>query len=510
MSGCAVGPDFVRPDAPAEDEWIDDDSPQIKAEPADLTDWWKVLDDPVLDSLIETSYRQNLPLQIAGLRIMEARAQLGIAAGSQYPQLQQVSGSATANQISDNAANAAALDKFNYGYGLGFDAAWEMDFWGRFRRGVESAEANLLVSMAGYENVLVTLTAEVARNYVLIRTFEEQIRIAGDNVKIQKRSLEIAEALFEGGMVTELDMQQARSLLRSTEASIPRFETSLRQAKNGLGVLLGIPPGELDNVLIGPGNIPAAPPKVVVGIPAELLRRRPDVRSAELQAAAQSARIGVAKADLYPQFSLVGSIGLQSSEKGGFSSNNADFGDLFDSDSITYFIGPSFQWPILNYGRITNRVRVQDARFQELVVNYQNTVLEAYREVEDAIVGFLRKQEEAELRADSVQALKRSVEIALLQYREGISDYQRVLDTQRGLTDEQDLLTATTGDIILNLIAMYKALGGGWQTGEAKEFVNEETKAVMEERTNWGKLLSPEEVEQVSDEEKKTLRAPDW
>jgi outer membrane protein TolC len=247
-----------------------------------------------------------------------------------------------------------------------------------------------------------------------------------------------------------------------------------------------------------------------VGIPAELLRRRPDVRSAELQAAAQSARIGVAKADLYPQFSLLGSIGLQSSEKGGFSSNNADFGDLFDSDSITYFIGPSFQWPILNYGRITNRVRVQDARFQELVVNYQNTVLEAYREVEDAIVGFLRKQEEAELRADSVQALKRSVEIALLQYREGISDYQRVLDTQRGLTDEQDLLTATTGDIILNLIAMYKALGGGWQTGEAKEFVNEETKAVMEERTNWGNLLSPEEVQPVSNEEQKKMRSPDW
>jgi outer membrane protein TolC len=235
MSGCAVGPDFVRPDAPEEDEWIDGDSPQVRAEQADLTDWWKVLDDPVLDSLIETSYRQNLPLQIAGLRIMEARAQLGIAAGSQYPQVQQVSGSATANQISDNAANAAALDKFNYGYGLGFDAAWEMDFWGRFRRGVESAEANLLVSMAGYENVLVTLTAEVARNYVLIRTFEEQIRIAGDNVKIQKRSLEIAEALFEGGMVTELDMQQARSLLRKPSAGKERARCSPWYSAGGTG-----------------------------------------------------------------------------------------------------------------------------------------------------------------------------------------------------------------------------------------------------------------------------------
>jgi NodT family efflux transporter outer membrane factor (OMF) lipoprotein len=510
LSGCAVGPDFVRPVAPEEEEWIESDDPQIKSEPADHSEWWKVLNDPVLDSLIDTAYRQNLPLQIAGLRIMEARAQLGVAAGFQYPQVQQFAGAATGNQISDNASNAALSDKFNYNYAFGFDAAWELDFWGRFRRGVESAEANLLSSVAVYDNALVTLTAEVARSYVLIRTFEEQIRIAQENVKIQKRSLEIAEARFEGGLVTELDKQQARSLLRSTEASIPLFETSLRQAKNGLSILLAIPPGELTDTLIGSGDIPKAPPEVVVGIPAELLRRRPDIRQAELRAAAQSAQIGVAKADLYPQFSLVGSIGLASSDKGGLASNNATFSDLFDSDSITYFVGPTVQWPILNYGRITNRVRVQDARFQELVVNYQNTVLEAYREVEDAVVGFIRKQEEAQLRGDSVQALKRSVDLSLLQYREGVVDYQRVLDAQRGLTVEQDLLTSTSGDIILNLIAMYKALGGGWQIREGQDFVNEETKEVMEERTNWGKLLSPEEVEQVSEEEKKMLRSPDW
>jgi NodT family efflux transporter outer membrane factor (OMF) lipoprotein len=493
ISGCAVGPDFVRPDAPVDEQWTDSELPQIKTETTDLTEWWKALNDPVLDSLIETAYEQNLSLQIAGLRIMEARAQLGVAVGFQYPQVQQFAGSATANQISDNAPNAGGIDKFYYNYEFGFDAAWELDFWGRFRRGVESAEANFLSSIAVYDDVLVTLTAEVARAYVLIRTFEEQIRIARENVAIQKRSLEIAEARFEGGLVTELDMQQARSLLRSTEASIPLFETSLRQAKNGLSILLGIPPGELSNVLTGSGDIPKAPPEVVVGIPAELLRRRPDVRSAELQAAAQSALIGVAKADLYPSFSLVGSIGLQSSEKGGFASNNADFGDLFDSDSITYFAGPSVQWPILNYGRITNRVRVQDARFEQLVVNYQNAVLEAYREVEDAMVGFLKKQEEARLRADSVQALKRSVDLSLLQYREGVVDYQRVLDAQRGLTVEQDLLTATSGDIILNLISMYKALGGGWQIREGQDFVKDKTKEVMEERTNWGDLLSTEE-----------------
>jgi NodT family efflux transporter outer membrane factor (OMF) lipoprotein len=487
--GCAVGPDLVRPDAPSEEAWIDSDVPQIKTEPADLTDWWKVFNDPVLDSLIETAYMQNLPLQIAGLRIMEARAQLGVAVGNKYPQIQQLSGSGSAVEVSDNAPNAAAADKFYYDYQLGFDAAWELDFWGRFRRGVESAQANYMASIAGYDNALVTLTAEVARAYVLIRTFEERIVIAQANVQIQKRSLEIAEARFEGGLVTELDVQQARALLNDTRASISRLETGLRQAQHGLSILLGIPPGKLKNVLLESGPVPDAPPEVVMGIPADLLRRRPDIRTAELQTAAQSALIGVAKADLYPQFSLVGSLGLQSSEQGGITSNNANFSDLFDSESITYFIGPSLQWPILNYGRIKNRVRVQDARFQQLVVNYQNTVLNAYREVEDAMVGFLRSQEQVTYLTDSVKALKRSVDLSLIQYREGVADYQRVLDTQRFLTQEQDLLTSVNGEVALNLIAIYKALGGGWQMREGKGFVNEKTKNVMKERTNWGKTL---------------------
>ena len=489
VGGCAVGPDFVRPDAPAEEKWIDTDLPQIKTEPADLTDWWKVFNDPLLDSLIETAYRQNLPLQIAGLRIMEARAQLGVAVGNKYPQLQQLSGSATAVEISDNAPNALAADKFYYNYELGFDAAWELDFWGRFRRGVESAQATYMASIAGYDNALVTLTAEVARAYVQIRTFEDRIRIADENVKIQKRSLEIADARFEGGIVTELDVQQARALLNDTAASISRLRIGLRQTRHGLSILLGIPPGELKNVLTESASIPEVPPEVVVGIPADLLRRRPDIRNAELQAAAQSARIGVAKADLYPQFSLVGSIGLQSNEQGGITSNNAHFGDLFDSESITYFAGPSIQWPILNYGRIKSKVRVQDARFQQFIVNYQNTVLNAYREVEDAMVGFLNSKEQVVFLSDSVNASKRSVELSLIQYREGVADYQRVLDTQRFLTQEQDLLTSVNGEVALNLIAMYKALGGGWQMSEGKRFVNEETKEKMQERTNWGKTL---------------------
>jgi outer membrane protein TolC len=313
--------------------------------------------------------------------------------------------------------------------------------------------------------------------------------------------------------VTELDVQQAKSLLGSTQALIPRLQASLRQAKNGLSILLGKLPGEVDQILGESKAIPTVPPEVGVGVPAELLRRRPDIRLAERQLATQSPRIGVAKADLYPHFVLFGSIGIRSSDAaltaaGGLSGST--FSDLWDSDSIEFFGGPAFKWDILNYGRIKNRVRVQDARFQQLVANYQNTVLRAAQEVEDAMAAFLRTQEEAGFLSNSVAAAARSVELSLIQYREGLVDYQRVLDTQRFLAQDQDLLTATTGSVALNLVAIYKALGGGWQIRAGKDFVPDETKAEMRERTGWGKLLEQEKLEPPSEEDRKKLRWPDW
>ena len=494
LSGCMVGPDFVKPDAEVEPGWMEKENPRIKSEPADFSDWWKVFNDPVLNGLIETAYQQNLNLQIAGLRILEARAQLGVAVGLQYPQTQEVKGGATANQLSENAANEAGSDRFFYDYQIGFDAAWELDFWGRFRRGVESSSASLYATMANYDDILVSLTAEVARTYVVIRTFEKRLEVARENVRLQKESLRLAELRFKEGVTTKLDVTQARALLKQTEALIPRLETSLRQAENGLAILLGILPAEVQPLLGGPRPIPIAPAQVAVGIPAELLRRRPDIRLAEFQAAAQSARIGVAKSDLYPRFSLVGSIGLQSSDKVGVQSNNANFSDLFSTDSITYFVGPTLQWSILNYGRLKNNVRVQDARFQQLVVNYQNTVLKAAQEIEDAMVGFLRTQEETKLLAESVENYKLSVDISLIQYREGEASYQRVVDTQRFLTQEEDNLASTTGSIAINLIAMYKALGGGWELRLGKNFIPEKTRQEMRQRTDWGNLLPPEDL----------------
>ncbi|EFK10747.1 efflux transporter, outer membrane factor lipoprotein, NodT family [delta proteobacterium NaphS2] len=458
----------------------------------DVTNWWTVFNDPVLNSLVEKALNQNLTLQVAGLRIFEARAELGFTTGLLYPQQQRLQAGASRVKSSKNAANTMLLDTDYVDYDVGFDAAWELDFWGRYRRAVEAADASLHASIADYDNAMVTLVAEVARTYVLIRTFEKRIALARENTGIQQRSLEIAQRRFKGGIVTELDVQQATALLKNTQALVPRFTKNLQEAKHALSVLLGLPPGELPESLVDSRKVPMVLPQVVVGVPAELLRRRPDIRRAEMMAAAQCDLIGVAKADLYPHFILIGSIGLRTStslftKAGGIDGSN--FSDLFSSDSFQLFAGPSIRWDIFNYGRLKNKVRVQDARFQQLIVQYQNTVLNAAREVEDAIVGFLRSQDENAFLKSGVQASKRAVDISLLQYREGLVDYQRVLSAQSFLTQQQDQQTSTSSLVALNLISLYKALGGGWDIRQEKGFVSNKIKKEMRQRTDWGDLL---------------------
>ncbi len=515
FTGCAVGPDYIKPEVPEPQKWLEEKDPLIKSEPADFGRWWTVFNDPVLDTLVEMASQQNLPLRIAGIRILEARAQLGIATGNLYPQSQAVGGSYSYTDVSKNSANSQGGLDFHYSnIDLGFDAAWELDFWGKFRRAVQSDIGKLEASIARYDDLMVTLTAEVARTYIFIRTQEVRLAIARENVKIQEQSLQIAETRFKEGDVTELDVQQAKALLRDTQATIPRIQVDLRQSKNGLAILLGMLPGELKDILEAPKPIPTVPAEVSVGVPSELLRRRPDIRLAERQVAAQSALIGVAKADLYPHFSLFGSIGLQASDAGltaaGFPGGSS-FSNFWDSDSVEFFGGAGFSWNILNYGRITNRVRIQDARFQQLVVNYQNTVLKAAQETEDAMVAFLRSQEEVKFLSESVQAAMRSVDLSMIQYREGLVDYQRVLDTQRFQTQEQDLLTQTKGSVVLNFIAVFKALGGGWQIREGRDFVPEETRKEMQQRTNWGNLLIPTKLETLPEnEDKPKWLSPEW
>jgi len=515
IGGCTmVGPDFVKPEAPIEKEWLKARDAAIKTEASDYKDWWTVFNDPVLNSLVESAYQKNLPLQIYGLRILQARAQLGVVVGNLYPQLQQGRGGADYTSISENAPNTLGADDSFWQYNVGFDAAWELDVWGKYRRAIESGVANLETSIASYDDVLVSLNAEVARTYVLLRTFEERLEIARQNVKIQGRSLEIAEIRFNAGAVTELDVVQAKSLLRDTEASIPRFEANIRQAQNALAILLGKLPGEVDGMISSNRTIPEVPPEVVVDIPAELMRRRPDIRLAEYQIATQTPLIGVSKAELFPAFQLFGSIGLASSNarntKAGGPSGSS-FSDLFESDSLEFFGGPSFTWNLFNYGRIKNQVRSEDALLQQLIVNYEDTVLRAHQEVEDSLVGFLGRQQEASYLLDSVKASQRSVDLSMLQYREGQVDYQRVLDSQRFLANEQDLWTRTRGDVILNLVSLYKALGGGWQIREGKDFVSKDNVEEMENRTDWGGLIQPKALEiPATAEERMQWRRPDW
>jgi NodT family efflux transporter outer membrane factor (OMF) lipoprotein len=515
ISGCAVGPDYIRPSAPEPQEWIEKDDPRLSDRSADLSQWWTVFNDPVLNSLIEKAFQQNLPLRIAGLRIMEARAELGIVIGNQYPQLQQFRGDLTRTSASEHTANTQPIADFNfYSSNIGFDAAWEMDFWGRFRRAVDSGVWNLDASVAAYDDILVTLTAEVARTYILIRTLQTRLTIARENVKIQKRSLEIAEVRFKGGDVTELDVTQSRALLGSTQASIPRIEARLRQAENALAVLLGRLPEDVVSLLSDIRPIPQAPDEVAVGLPAELLRRRPDIRAAEGQMAAQCSLIGVAKADLYPHFSLFGSVGLSASDAAltaaGFPGGSS-LGDLWDSDAIEVFGGLSFGWDVFNYGRLKNRVRVQDARFQQLVVNYKNTVLRAAQEVEDGVAAFLNTRDEVQELSVSVAAASRSVDLASIQYREGLVDYQRVIDSQRFLAQIENLHASREGAEAQSLVAIYKALGGGWEIREGKDFVPEETKETMGKRTDWGDLLSPEKMKIApAEEEVGQWHGPYW
>ncbi len=526
IGGCMVGPDYQPRAVQVADEWMDIEDPRIIGEPADHADWWTVFNDPVLNQLIQMAYEQNLTLRSTGIRIAAARYQKAIAVGEMYPQLQRASGSYSRTQTSYNGSPGAELGddptdlkirsakiprgllaaealllpsasaaivavprtrasrRFDF-WQLGFDMSWELDVWGQFRRAIESADANLQASIENHDSVLVTLLAEVASTYMQIRTFEERIRLTEANIEIQEQSLQIAEAQFQNGAVTELDVAQAKTLLAQTRATVPGFEAGLRAAENSLCILMGSPPYELDE-LLGQAPIPTAPIEVTLGIPADLLRRRPDVRRAEREVAAQSASIGVAASRLYPHFSLSGAVGLAA---------NQSFVDLFGGKSFEFSASPGFSWDVFNYGRLINNVRVQDALFEALAVDYENTVIQAAGEVESSVYQFLKSQEEMGYLNDSVDAAQLATNISTAQYQHGATDYQRVVNSQQDLVRQQDALARSRGDIALNLIATYKALGGGWQIREGRPFMPENTQEVIEARTTWQNVLTPWDTE---------------
>jgi NodT family efflux transporter outer membrane factor (OMF) lipoprotein len=481
-----VGPDYERPPAPTAPTWIESQQSGVR-EKAEVTErWWEAFDDPVLTHLVDLAYKQNLTLRAIGLRVLEAQARRAIAIGDLFPQQQEMIGEFTRARRSRNSLIGSGGPRTVSTWQAGFDAVWELDFWGKFRRAIESSDADLLAAVAGYDDVLVSLVAEVAATYVRIRVLDERLAVARDNVRVEHDNLKIARARFDAGGTSELDVHQATALLKDTEATIPQLDIQLRQAIDSLCVLLGVAPSELSGELGKPGPVPKVPPTVAVGIPADLLRRRPDVRRAEQAAAAQSARIGVSLAELLPSFQLTGSID--------FSATKA--ADLFEGRSFEAAGGPTFRWPVLNYGRLINDVRLQDATFQELAIAYADTVLGAQREVEDALVGYLRGKEQVDRLTESVAAAQRAVEISSIQYREGATDFTSVLNTQQAKLREEDLLASTRGSVALSTIALNKALGGGWEIRRGNDFVPDDTREQMRARTYWGGLLPAEKRQQ--------------
>jgi NodT family efflux transporter outer membrane factor (OMF) lipoprotein len=452
-NGFKVGPNYLRPPAPVAKSWIDAADVRVRSECDDLSKWWTVFNDPILNSLICDAYRQNITLREAGFRVLEARAQLGIAIGEIFPQQQVMSGSYSRKEVSLAVPNRVATPTRSFStWVYGFGLAWELDFWGRFRRAIEAADDTLEASVEDYDDVLVTLLGDVAADYVQLRTLQKQLEFLRTNAALQKEILRIARAKFEGGQVSELDVDQAEGTLELTLSQIPQLEIQIRQLANALCVLLGIP---VENILarIGEGPIPTAPPTVAVGAPADLLRRRPDVRREERRAAAQCAQIGVAEADFYPAISIVGQVGWAAQT----------IPTLFHGQAFEGVIGPSFQWNILNYGRILNNVLLQNDKFQEQIAKYQQTVLNADGEVENGIITYLKSHESAQAALAATKAGEKAVNIALTQYKAGQTDFNRVALLEQNLVNYQNELAQTQGEIALGLIQVYKALGGGWE-----------------------------------------------
>ena len=490
FSACTkLGPDYAHHNKQSLPKAWDTNSTQSEST---TKEWWKIFDDETLDLLIEKAYSQNLDLRSAGVRILQARAALGISEGLTYPQQQALSGSLAG--VRQNAINFSAIN-------TQFDLAWEMDVWGKYARNIESTEASLYASVASYEHILVSIIAEVARNYINYTTAQERIAFAKGNIAIQERVAQMTKVQFNAGNVSELDMQQAKTQLYATQSAIPSLELSMIQSRNALAVLLGLLPSQIDSLLkktkhkkkVSPlkyaniiSYIPQADLNADFRVNATLLSRRPDIQIAELQAKAQNARIGSAQVELYPHFTLFGSLGI--------SSNNALNGWRSFGDSISVSAGPAFTWNIFQYGRIKNQVRIEDAKFQESLNNYNKTVLQAVSEISNALDGYALNKQQLELNKKTISASSRAYEISMIQYQDGMVDYQRLLSSVENLIRSGDAYALSKGNIALQIVFLYKALGGGWQISQGNSYLHKQDLQKMDKRSDWGEYLKDENI----------------
>jgi len=448
-----VGPQYERPIEVISQKWIDEGHPKVDSSQKQDVRWWEEFDDPVLTSLIESAYLENYQLKDAGFKVLAARANYNIKVGQLMPQAQSFSTEYDRLNISRNLAFATLLPEKAFSvWSTGFNLSWEFDVWGKFRRNIESASASYQSTVEEYDGVLLTLISDLASFYVDYRIAQAQVESLKKYAEIMRGSLQIAEDRFKGGATSEVDVEQAKLNLAQTLAQIPPNEQRARKAANSICILLGIAPEDLDKRL-GQKPIPTPPKQAKVGIPADLLRRRPDVRKAERELAAQCAQIGVAESELYPSFALNGTIGLWSS----------DFNNWFAPSSFLGRVTPVMDWKIFQYGRLLNNIRQQEAKFQALGAAYQQTVLTANREAENGVIEYIKSEEAANLQSQAVDAANKSVNLAKIQYLEGSVDFNRVYVLEREAIQEQIKLNENLGAYALGLVHLYRAMGGGWE-----------------------------------------------
>jgi NodT family efflux transporter outer membrane factor (OMF) lipoprotein len=456
LVGCKVGPAYTAPATHPPQQWSEPMAGGESPGRANPAAWWQGFHDPELDGLVARALASNLDLRMAQARLRAARAERGLADADLWPAAD-LSGSAgrerqSANQPLFGTLLPPGTPLTSNVYQGGFDAAWELDLFGAARRGTEAADADLAAAGFALGDAQVTLVAEVARNYTAARGFQQRLAIARQNLEAQKDVVALAQDRSRQGFTSSLEPEQAATVLAQTEAQVPALESGLQAAIHHLGVLLGQAPGSLGAELAASAPIPAVPPQVPAGLPSDLLRRRPDIRVAERRLAAATARIGVATADLFPRLSLTGGFGYQS----------ATAGSLFTPGSAAWSLGPAFQWHLFDAGRVRANIRVQNARQEEALASYEKTVLTGLEDVENALVAYAKEQaRNVPLRA-AVASSGKSLEIAREQYKSGLTSFINVLDAERSVYQAQDSQVQSDQAVAQDLIALYKALGGGW------------------------------------------------
>jgi NodT family efflux transporter outer membrane factor (OMF) lipoprotein len=457
LAACgSVGRDYEAPVVDVPEAWRGAAEEAFAERSAELALWWQRLEDPVLNGLIERAALQSLDRREALARVREARALRGETAADRFPTVD--ARAAYEHRVESESTPIGEFVPDSDIVSVGFDATWEIDLWGRVRRSVEAADADLEASIEDARDVAVTVAAEIAVAYVDLRSFQRRIAIALTNVELQGETLSLARARFEAGLVGERDVAQAATNLETTRSFVPALTIGLRAAENRLAVLVGLTPGALAVELAEVRPIPVPPLEVAVGVPADLLRRRADVRRAERALAAETARVGVAEGDLYPRLTLDGTMGL--------ASNGLTDPDLFNHESSVFGIGPSLRWNLFDAGRLRNRVEAQDARAEQAFVRWERTVLTALEETENAMTAFVQEQLRRGSLVEAVAQARRAVELSQTQYREGLSDFQTVVNSERALAELEDEVARNDAAIATSLVRLYKALGGGWEHGD--------------------------------------------